>query len=91
MRRHAMTAVLDDSGERMLLMRRHRFIVDRWLWDWPGGYVGDGDPAAWVTIIGVRHALLRLAESQSCPGNVPQVATRSPGSSNGLTPMRGGA
>jgi 8-oxo-dGDP phosphatase len=47
MRRCAMTAVLDDSGERVLLMRRHRFIVDRWVWELPGGYVDDGeDPAA---------------------------------------------
>jgi 8-oxo-dGTP pyrophosphatase MutT (NUDIX family) len=47
MRRCAMTAVLDDSGDRVLLMRRHRFIVDRWVWELPGGYVDDGeDPAA---------------------------------------------
>jgi len=31
MRRCAMTVVLDDAGERVLLMRRHRFIVDRWV------------------------------------------------------------
>ncbi len=42
-----MTAVLDDPGDRILLMRRHRFIVDRWVWELPGGYVDDGeDPAA---------------------------------------------
>jgi hypothetical protein len=29
MRRCAMTVVLDDPGERVLLMLRHRFIVDR--------------------------------------------------------------
>ena len=47
MRRCAMTVVLDDAGERVLLMRRHRFIVDRWVWELPGGYVDDGeDPAA---------------------------------------------
>jgi 8-oxo-dGTP pyrophosphatase MutT (NUDIX family) len=46
MRRCAMTAVLDDAGERLLLMRRHRFIVDRWVWEIPGGYVDEGeDPA----------------------------------------------
>jgi hypothetical protein len=28
-------------------MLRHRFIVDRWVWELPGGYVDDGeDPAA---------------------------------------------
>src|ERR1700729_152446 len=37
MRRCAMTVVLDDAGERVLMMRRHRFIVDRWVWELPGG------------------------------------------------------
>ena len=32
MRRCAMTVVLDDPAERLLLMLRHRFIVDRWVW-----------------------------------------------------------
>jgi hypothetical protein len=31
MRRCAMMVVLDDAGERVLLMRVHRFIVDRWV------------------------------------------------------------
>jgi 8-oxo-dGTP pyrophosphatase MutT (NUDIX family) len=46
MRRCAITAVLDDTGERLLLMRRHRFIVDRWVWELPGGYVDDGEEPA---------------------------------------------
>ena len=47
MRRCAMTVVLDDPAERVLLMLRHRFIIDRWVWELPGGYVDDGeDPAA---------------------------------------------
>ena len=37
----AMVIVLDDN-ERVLLMWRHRFIVDRWVWELPGGYL---DPA----------------------------------------------
>src|SRR6201986_804746 len=43
MRRCAMTVVLDDAGERVLLMRRPRFIVDRWVWGVSGGYVDDGE------------------------------------------------
>lgn len=40
-----MVVVLDDA-ERVLMMRRHRFIVDRWVWELPGGYVDPGeDPA----------------------------------------------
>ena len=46
MRRVAVTAVLDDAGDRVLLMRRHRFIVDRWVWELPGGYVDDGEDSA---------------------------------------------
>ncbi|WP_250035812.1 NUDIX hydrolase [Paractinoplanes maris] len=37
----AMVIVLDDE-ERVLMMWRHRFIVDRWVWELPGGYL---DPA----------------------------------------------
>ena len=43
MRRCAMTVVLDEPGERLLLIWRHRFIVDRWDWEVPGGYVDPGE------------------------------------------------
>jgi 8-oxo-dGTP pyrophosphatase MutT (NUDIX family) len=43
MRRCAMTVVLDEPGERMLLIWRHRFIVDQWDWEVPGGYVDPGE------------------------------------------------
>jgi 8-oxo-dGTP pyrophosphatase MutT (NUDIX family) len=43
MRRCAVTVVLDELGERLLLMRRHRFIVDRWVWELPGGHVDDNE------------------------------------------------
>jgi len=48
LRRCAMIAVLDEHGTRILLLRRHRFIIDRWVWELPGGYVDDGEdgPAA---------------------------------------------
>jgi 8-oxo-dGTP pyrophosphatase MutT (NUDIX family) len=46
MRRCAMTVVLDDAGERVLMMRRHRFIVDRWVWELPGGYADEGEDSA---------------------------------------------
>lgn len=45
--RAAMAVVLDELGERVLMMWRHRFVIDRWVWELPGGYVDDGeDPAA---------------------------------------------
>lgn len=41
----AMMVVLDDQ-DRVLMMWRHRFIIDRWVWELPGGYVDpDEDPA----------------------------------------------
>jgi 8-oxo-dGTP pyrophosphatase MutT (NUDIX family) len=72
MRRVAVTAVLDDAGERVLLIRRHRFIVDRWVWEMPGGYVDDGeDPAS---------AAAREVEEETGwrPGNVEFVLSCQP-------------
>jgi 8-oxo-dGTP pyrophosphatase MutT (NUDIX family) len=41
----AIVVVLDD-GDRVLMMWRHRFIIDRWVWELPGGYLDSGeDPA----------------------------------------------
>lgn len=44
--RAAMAVVLDEGGERALMMWRHRFVIDRWVWELPGGYVDETeDPA----------------------------------------------
>lgn len=45
MPRCAMTLVLDDQ-QRALLVYRHRFIVDRWVWELPGGYVDHAEDVA---------------------------------------------
>jgi len=44
--RAAVVVVLNDDGE-VLMMWRHRFIIDRWVWELPGGYIDDEqeDPA----------------------------------------------
>ena len=43
----AVIVVVIDDQERVLMMWRHRFIIDRWVWELPGGYVDDAeDPAA---------------------------------------------
>jgi len=42
MRRSAMTVVLDQPRRHVLMIWRHRFVIDRWVWELPGGYV---DPA----------------------------------------------
>jgi hypothetical protein len=42
----AMTVVLDDARERVLMIWRHRFVPDCWTWELPGGYVDPNeDPA----------------------------------------------
>ena len=41
--RCAMTVVLDEPAERILLIWRHRFIIDRWMWELPGGYIDPGE------------------------------------------------
>ena len=52
----AMTVVLDDARERVLMIWRHRFVPDCWTGELPGGYVDpDEDPA----ITAAREAELR--------------------------------
>ena len=38
--RAAVVLVL-DKRDRVLMTYRHRFIIDRWVWELPGGYVDD--------------------------------------------------
>jgi 8-oxo-dGTP pyrophosphatase MutT (NUDIX family) len=33
------TVVVLDDRDRVLLLRRHRFVIDRWVWELPGGYL----------------------------------------------------
>ncbi|MCR3721520.1 ADP-ribose pyrophosphatase YjhB, NUDIX family [Prauserella flava] len=45
----SMMVVLDDAREHVLMMWRHRWILDRWVWELPGGYVDPNeDPAVTV-------------------------------------------
>ena len=30
----------------MLLIWRHRFVIDRWLWELPGGFIDPGEDGA---------------------------------------------
>lgn len=46
MRRCVMTVMIDDAYEHILLIWRHRFIVDQWDWEVPGGYVDPGEDGA---------------------------------------------
>ena len=44
----AVVVVLNDHDE-VLMMRRHRWIIDRWVWEMPGGYVNDHEQDAAVS------------------------------------------
>jgi 8-oxo-dGTP pyrophosphatase MutT (NUDIX family) len=46
MRKCVMTVVLNEAGTHVLLVWRHRFIIDRWVWELPGGYVDPAEDAA---------------------------------------------
>ncbi|NKY86531.1 NUDIX domain-containing protein [Nocardia veterana] len=41
----AMTLVLNENRE-VLLMYRHRFIIDQWVWELPGGYIDGAEDVA---------------------------------------------
>jgi 8-oxo-dGTP pyrophosphatase MutT (NUDIX family) len=41
----AMCVLVNECAEA-LIMRRHRFVIDAWVWELPGGYLDSGeDPA----------------------------------------------
>lgn len=42
MPRAAVVVALNDADE-VLMLWRHRFIMDRWTWELPGGYVDPGE------------------------------------------------
>jgi 8-oxo-dGTP pyrophosphatase MutT (NUDIX family) len=42
----AVMVVLDDAREKVLMMWRHRWIFDRWVWELPGGYVAPNEEPA---------------------------------------------
>lgn len=42
----AMTVVLDDAGEKVLMSWRHRFVPDVWNFELPGGLLDEGETPA---------------------------------------------
>ncbi|WP_067787767.1 NUDIX hydrolase [Nocardia amikacinitolerans] len=41
----AMTLVLNENREALLIYR-HRFIIDQWVWELPGGYIDHAEDVA---------------------------------------------
>lgn len=41
LRKGAIVAVV--NGGKVLMMWRHRFVIDRWVWELPGGYVDEAE------------------------------------------------
>lgn len=86
----AMCVLVNDHAEA-LMMRRHRFIPDVWVWELPGGYLDPGeDPAACAA---------REAEEETGwrPGSVQHLCSFQPMTGNadalnhvylGLDPVR---
>jgi 8-oxo-dGTP pyrophosphatase MutT (NUDIX family) len=42
----AIVVVVDDAHENVLMIWRHRFVMDRWTWELPGGYVDPSEEPA---------------------------------------------
>jgi hypothetical protein len=67
--RCAMTVVLDQTAGKVLLIWRHRFIIDRWMWELPGGYIDpgeDGIAAAAREVESARRWPTRPRRSAGC-------------------------
>lgn len=68
----AVIAVLDRSGEHVLMSYRHRFVPDVWGWELPGGLL---DPEETPEQTAVREV---LEETGHRVGSVEHVATFEP-------------
>src|SRR5918997_775608 len=64
-------AATKDAGA-VLMVRRHRFIVNRWVWELPGGYVDKGED--------LDAAVVRELEEETGwrPGRIEHLVTFQP-------------
>jgi 8-oxo-dGTP pyrophosphatase MutT (NUDIX family) len=76
----AAMCVLVDELNRVLMMRRHRFVPDLWVWELPGGYVDDGEDPA--------DCAAREAEEETGwrPSRVEHLVTFEPMTGNASAP-----
>jgi 8-oxo-dGTP pyrophosphatase MutT (NUDIX family) len=76
MPRDAAAVVMLDDEDRVLLLRRHRFVTDTWGWEVPAGGIDEGETPAEAA---VREA---IEESGWRPGPLQELGRYFP--SNGL-------
>jgi 8-oxo-dGTP pyrophosphatase MutT (NUDIX family) len=74
----AMVIVVDDA-DRVLMMWRHRFILNRWVWELPGGYLDPNEDPATGAAREVEEetgwrprAIERLVQFQPMVGTIDQ-------------------
>jgi 8-oxo-dGDP phosphatase len=68
----AMTVVLNDAGDHVLMAWRHRFVPDVWNWELPGGLLDDGETPAETAAREVEE------ETGYRPRNVEHLVTFEP-------------
>lgn len=75
----AMCVLVDDLG-RVLMLRRHRFITNSWVWEVPGGYLDEGEDPA--------DCAVREAEEETGwrPSRVEHLCTFEPMDGNACAP-----
>ncbi len=77
----AMVVILDDD-DRVLMLWRHRFIANRWVWELPGGYLDPAESAIDCAMREVEEetgwrprSLEKLIDFQPMIGTIDQLNT----------------